>query len=151
LGTINSSRNNLGFTLAELLIVIAIIGVLAGGITVALNPSERIAQSKDGVRKSDLRLIQSALEMYRSDLGAYPPNASLSSCGPGNSLIGGAPAVTYMQKIPCDPVGSSVSYTYTVVGSGYTLRACLQNAGDPDRDAADSCTGANVSYTITNP
>lgn len=149
MGRARSAKNHLGFTLVELLIVIGIVGVLSSALMMVLNPTEKINQSKDGVRKSDIRQIQAALEMYRSDKGSYPGSAA---CG---SQIddGGSPAVVYMKKVPCDPVGVSQPYAYTPDGggSGYTLRACLQNLGDPDKDASNSCGAGRVSYTLTNP
>jgi len=63
-------QKNFGFTLMELLIVIAILGLLA---TIGLG-SFRTSQMKgrDAQRKSDLSQIQKALEMYYNDYSGYP-------------------------------------------------------------------------------
>ena len=124
--------SKLGFSLVELLIVIAVIGVLTSVLVVVINPSAQIARAHDAQRKSDLRQIQSALEMYRSDNGTYPPSASFPACG--NALVGGT--VTYLSNIPCDPKKSSGyynagSYYYrSSTTSTYVLEACLENGID---------------------
>jgi len=139
-----------GFTLIELLIVIAIIGILAGLIINFVPNAQK--KARDAQRKSDLRQIQSAFEIYRSDLGSYP--ASISC---GGTISGGSPAVTYMQKIPCDPNNSGLYvYSYTVSGSTYSLFACLENVNDGQKDASNNstyCTGGttNWSFTLNNP
>jgi general secretion pathway protein G len=151
----NKNKLN-GFTLIELLVVIGIIGILTGAVIVSLNPSARIAQARDGVRKSDLHQIQSALELYRSDKGEYPLKANFPACG--SPLKNGA--TVYMAKIPCNPP-TQASYTYQGVpnsaGTGnvsYSLTACLENVGDPDRDSPNiaPCTLPKyTSYTLQNP
>ncbi len=136
-------RKSAGFTLIELLVVIAIIGILS-----AILMSNFIGvrqRARDGQRKSDLRQIQSALELYRSDIGTYP--ASLPACNNGTFSSGGS---TYMAKVPCDPLNSS-SYVYSQSGSGYTLKACLENTNDAQRDSGNTCSGGLTSYTLTNP
>ena len=143
-----------GFTLTELTIVIAIISILTAGVLSAINIPLQLKKARDGTRKSDLRVIQSALEIYRTDQRCYPqvsPCADLPACT--NALtVGGS---TYLQKIPCDPKGGS--YTYTPSGNGYTLYACLENKNDKDKDADDGaaedlCTTEDVvSYTVRSP
>ena len=64
-----------GFTLIELLIVVAIIAVLAA-IAVP-NLLEAQVRAKVARVKSDLRTIAMALEAYRADNNAYPPNDPL--------------------------------------------------------------------------
>lgn len=60
-----------GFTLMELLIVIAIIGVLASLAAVSYSSAQR--RARDSQRQSDLKAIQNALEQYYADHdGNYP-------------------------------------------------------------------------------
>lgn len=61
-----------GFTLIELLVVVAILGILATlaipRITLALD------DAKNNKSKSDLKIIEGALERYYFDKGSYPDN-----------------------------------------------------------------------------
>lgn len=61
-----------GFTLIEILLVIAIIGVLTVIIVVAINPSKRLAQARDAKRISDINQIANALEAYHTTHGQFP-------------------------------------------------------------------------------
>ena len=130
-----------GFTLMELLIVIAIIALLTT-FTVANFLTGR-NRARDAQRKSDLRQIQAALELYRADQGSYP--ASFPACG--SSLTGGG--VTYMQKVPCDPANSGQHiYTYVYTGTEYKLVSCLENTNDKQKDASNDtvyCAGGEAS------
>ncbi|MHC4198944.1 MAG: type II secretion system protein GspG [Planctomycetota bacterium] len=65
------TRGRNGFTIIELLVVMAIIAIIAAGIAVvSLNGgSARLARAG-----AEIRLISFALESYRSDLGAFPPD-----------------------------------------------------------------------------
>lgn len=62
-------KNRAGFTLIELLVVISIIGVLASVVLSSLESAR--AGARDAQRISDLRQIQTALEMYRNDHGFF--------------------------------------------------------------------------------
>lgn len=59
-----------GFTLVELLIVLAVVGLLSGIIITALGDSR--AKSRDADRQRVLNQVKSALELARSDDGIYP-------------------------------------------------------------------------------
>ena len=66
------------FTLIELLIVIAIIGILATMLLTALGSARRRTQI--GVAKSSIQAVKAALAMYEADMGRFPrfsprPNA----------------------------------------------------------------------------
>ena len=139
-----------GFTLIELLIVIAIIGVLA---TLLMANFVGVRQrARDAQRKSDIRQIQSALEIYRSDIGNYP--ATLPGCNttPLKNTTTDGTVTVYMQKIPCDPNGTSVSYAYSIpAAGGYKLVACLENASDSQKDATRASGCSSASFTVTNP
>jgi general secretion pathway protein G len=147
-------KSKKGFTLIELLIVVAIIGVLA---TLLMANFVGVRQrARDAQRKSDIRQIQSALELYRSDNGTYPtvgagPGNFPATCGAGVSLMSGNS--TYMKSIPCDPNGGGYTYTSLNGGTGYGLVACLENASDSQADNPinAACSGKPASFTVTNP
>ncbi|MDO8620791.1 MAG: prepilin-type N-terminal cleavage/methylation domain-containing protein [Candidatus Levybacteria bacterium] len=146
------SNSKRGFTLIELLIVVSIIGVLA---TLLMTNFIGIRQrARDAQRKGDLKQIQSSLELYRADQGSYPASP-LAACGV-SKLEGGNPPVTYMQKIPCDPLNvAPYAYTYLLNGDGtYSIHSCLENVSDSQKDAVNSspCDGTNNwSFTVQNP
>ena len=69
-----NKNSEYGFTLIELLVVISIIGLLASVILVSLNGAR--VKGRDVKRLSDLKQIQTALELYYSDNNHYP----ITSC-----------------------------------------------------------------------
>ena len=151
------NRKSLGFTLVELLIVVGIIGILA---TLLMANFIGVRQrARDAQRKSDVRQIQSALEIYRSDIGSYPAALYSTSCPTSSSLVGGTPTNTYMQKIPCDPSSStyynSGSYLYTSSGgTTYTLGGCLENTADlQGTSTSPGGTGCSTAwyFVVNNP
>ncbi len=111
------------FTLIELLVVIVIIGILATLATVALSSAR--SKSRDAKRISDIRQMQSALELYFTDNGSYPTYAT-------SGLPMTANGQTYMAKIPTAPnnldgtcASSSYDYFRISSGSGYNINYCL--------------------------
>jgi type II secretion system protein G len=144
-----------GFTLIELLIVIAIIGVLATLLMVNFVGVRQ--RARDAQRKSDLRQIQSALEIWRSDNGSYPLTNALvpngANCGTPLKYL----TTTYMAKLPCDPsnVAPYVYYYFSSGGADYTLSACLENVADAQKDKANDpthgCGTTSWSFTLNNP
>ena len=92
------------FTLIELLIVVAIIGILAALIIVSLNTV--LPKSRDAQRISDLNQIQKAVNMYYVDNGRYPPLFG-GPGAPGCTAITSAPTgwlAPIMDTIPTDPL-----------------------------------------------
>ena len=153
LKTMKIESEQSGFTLIELLVTIAIISVLTGFVMSNLMGGR--IRARDGQRKADLRQIQSALEMYRSDFGYYPnSNIPVSPCG--GSFTGGT--TTYMQKISCDPKTATVPQKgdETYISCTYQISACLENANDQDTNivADAACTavnGTNRRYRLNSP
>ena len=63
---------NKGFTLFEVLLVIAGLTILLGLAISATNPIQRNQESRDDVRRIDVQEIQTAVKFYRSQNGSYP-------------------------------------------------------------------------------
>jgi len=63
-------ENKKGFTLLELLIVIAILAILAASVLVVINPAEILKKSRDTRRVNDLDSLRSALAMYITDVSS---------------------------------------------------------------------------------
>jgi len=142
-----------GFTLIELLVAMGIIGILSSFLLANFIGVRQ--RARDGVRKSDLRQIQSALELYRSDKAMYPN--SLPECG-SSLQDSSSPPVVYMQKIPCDPSTGVYTYSSPSGNTTYSLAACLENVNDSqlDKDANNdpiNCSGSTTTwkYTLQNP
>ena len=77
---------NRAFTLIELLVVIAIIAVLASVLFATFEDARKVA--RDDARKSALKEIQLAVELYKSQYGRYPA----AGCGRGTNWAGFGPA-----------------------------------------------------------
>ncbi len=58
-----------GFTLVELIIVIAIIAILAGAIFVAIDPARRLHETRNARRQSDVSTILDAIKKHQADNG----------------------------------------------------------------------------------
>ncbi len=76
--------NQSGFTLIEILVVVAIIGVLANTILVAFTQTR--AKARDARRKADLNTLQKAVENYFTTNNGYP----CTDRTPGNGTCTGA-------------------------------------------------------------
>lgn len=117
-----------GFTLIELIVVVAIIGLLSTLAVVALG-SARV-KARDSKRLSDLKQMQTALELYYSDKANYPAGAALV-LGAGNAVCLNANgwqaancADPYMGQVPADPKDGQ--YVYTLGANTYTVTATLE-------------------------
>ena len=128
-----------GFTLIELLVVIAIIAILAILIIMALNAAR--AKARDSKRKTDLRSVQTGLELYNDEnSGLYPLVAGYSNL---------VPADLKLDSLPSDPIASNTDYGYvhfgTPDGTDYALGAALEGTA-PGGDSA--CAGTTYNYCV---
>lgn len=94
------SRAARGFTLIELMVVIALISVLAGMGVVQYRNS--VVRTKEAVLKEDLFRMRDAIDQYYADKAKYP--ASLET------LV----ADGYLRSIPKDPITNSTDSWQTV-------------------------------------
>jgi len=104
-----NARDSAGFTLLELLVVIVIIGLLAG--LVAPRYFDQVGKSNTKIANAQINSLEKALDQFRLDVGAYPtteqglpalfvkPNGVEKWQGP------------YLKKpVPPDPWGRSYRY-----------------------------------------
>lgn len=70
--TLVSKARNLGFTMIELLIVIAILGILAVAVLAAINPIEQINRGRDTGNRSDAEQLISAIDRFSAFQGFAP-------------------------------------------------------------------------------
>jgi prepilin-type N-terminal cleavage/methylation domain-containing protein len=126
-----------GFTLTELMVVIAVIGILSGIVIASLDGARE--RARDAKRVTDIRSTALALELYYEAEDEYP--SALSELAP-----------TYISSLPNDPVGASgghFDYVYVQLSSGqdFHLGAVLEEDNDQLQDDADTANGFHGNTT----
>lgn len=133
-------RKQKGFTLIELLVVIAIIGLLSTLAVVSLGNAR--LKSRDARRVSDIKQIQTALELYYNDVGGYPAAVASGSTITGPSTTG---TTVYMAAVPSNPTPNGATYGYTMTsGSTYALTYTLEGASGGIATGAHTATPAGI-------
>lgn len=138
---------SLGFSLVELMVVIAIIGIVSAIAIGSIGAIQK--NSRDTQRIADLSNLRSALQQFYADRHYYPDSltltggAALTNC----SGVAGCTTVTrtYLKNTPVDPVtGTTTPYRY-----------CSQRSSTNTADCATSSNGQCHYYalcaTLENP
>jgi prepilin-type N-terminal cleavage/methylation domain-containing protein len=106
---INTKRKSKGFTLLEILLVIAAIGILAAIVLVAVNPNRQIEAARQAKRITDINTITKAIQQYSIDNnGQYPAGIETGAkpiCNTDNTPVGcvnlsSILAPTYIAALP---------------------------------------------------
>jgi prepilin-type N-terminal cleavage/methylation domain-containing protein len=140
-----ANKNSEGFTLVELLVVVAIVGILAALILINLNSGKQ--KSRDVRRVSDIRQILTAMQLYYNDNSGFPGPNSASLTGP--TLTDGSPQwSTFMQvwpnaPIPADNPSGVSDCTSTGAGTGTNQYTYTQLSGGSEYNVT-FCLGATV-------
>lgn len=133
-----------GFTLIEVLVVIALIGFLAAITIIAINPAQNFRDARNTQRRSDVTQILNAITQYTSVSGnTLAAFGTIPNCTPGpaedigtdtgninlSSLI-----PTYIVAIPRDPNGG------TDLDTGYDICLAAANRLTVSAPGAESAT-----------
>jgi prepilin-type N-terminal cleavage/methylation domain-containing protein len=146
--------DNRGFTLIELILVMAIIAILA--VVGIGSYTQATLKARDTQRKNDLNQIAKALESFNNEVGRYPldddngnmtcpdyANGSLveASCygsitadiGDSNKVVANKvyTEAVFMEKLPIDPTLGK-RYIYEKTSSGFSLYMAIENPEDRD-------------------
>jgi len=112
----NKHNKSKGFTLIELMLVVLIIGILSGVMLGIINVKGIQQKSRDARRVSDMKKIQTALELYYADIRGYPSSVTWGNVSTSlTSLVPG-----YLTKMPSDPLGAAATTTDAVECFGTT-------------------------------
>jgi len=167
-------RREKGFTLVELIVVIAIVAVLAGVLMLAINPAALLAKSRDAKRLDDLDNLNKAISLALAD-GEITLAVASGNSGTGTQDVDGtgwvglAPATgrtlglaKFISTLPADPVngactdaggGSSTCvYNFGATATGYEMTAVLEsvdNAAKLTTDGGNQDAAYEIGTSLT--
>src|SRR5579863_10546457 len=142
------SENERGFTLIEMMIVVAIIAILVA--ILVPNFMRARAQAQTAACEANLKEIATALELYQTDHQSYPNAAALTNVTNTDPNIG-----PYLRQTPIDPVAPAGNYQYETTGyntGDATYLIVCPGSHDPGTLApiGGSTTKVHITYSSTN-
>lgn len=100
------SKSIFGFTLIEIVLVVFIIAFL--GSLAFVSTKSILNKSKENQKIDDIKTLQTALDLYKSNEGFYPASEVVVA---GQPLISSDGTKTYLKKIP-NPISDNINDTY---------------------------------------
>ncbi len=149
-------QNTQGFTLLEMLIVMALIAILVGIVIAALNPGRQFAIARNSTRYSHLNTLMTSISANMTEnngnftcaTGALPAAAATMASGGAAGTYDIAPCLVteYISSMPYDPSTTGAHWTTEAdYATGYTI---YQDASDRVILAApDAELGETISLT----
>lgn len=121
-----------GFTLVEILIVIAIIGILAAMVIISINPNRQFKSARDTQRLTNLSTILNAIGQNIAEHKgvftcsgsalAFPTTATIISSDAAGFNLAPCLVPDYLQALPYDPTATGAGFTSTTsYNTGYNI------------------------------
>jgi len=118
-------REQRGFTLIEVLLVVAIIAILAGIVILAVNPGKQLGDTRNAERKADVNILNAVYQYSIDNQGNLPSSITTTAtdiCATGASSCTGLVDLSvlsnngkYLVAIPSDPqTGTSTDTHYQI-------------------------------------
>ncbi len=153
---VKGQMSRAGFTLLEILLVVAAIAILAGIVILAINPSKQLGDTRNAQRKADVNTILNAIYQYTIDNNGTLPTiptgscalvaanqvckaAATGTCSTGVALTVLTASEKYLTSLPIDPTVSSTD------GTGYYISKSAN--GRVTLCAPSAEQGATISVT----
>lgn len=142
---LKSQSKTLGFTLIEVLIVVAIIGILV--VTLTMSMRGQRSKAEDARVKSDLDRLKVAFEDYYNDHNCYPPAEWFDEAGDCQA----SNLAPYLSPTPCNRK-TNLPYTLETDATGcswFKFYATLTNSADPSVQALCATGGSTLGNYCT--
>lgn len=138
-------RVRTGFTIVELLVVLAIVGLLVGIVFASF--SDARATARDKQRKADVGQIQLALKLYQQENGRYPEAVADGEICPSCSNDITSYVRSYGDLVPEDPQDGSYRYYASSSCGPIVTAASMELPGNSNNDSGNDC-GVSDEYIV---
>ena len=144
----NHKQHQQGFTLIEILLVVAAIAILAGIVILAINPNKQLGETRNAQRSADVTTILNAVYQYTIDNGTLPASITTTDtavCTTGGTCTGliDLSVLTtneeYLTSMPTDPTAATTNST------GYNILKTANNRVTVSAPSAEQ--SATISVT----
>jgi len=128
-----------GFTLIELLIVVVILAILAAVVVFAVGTTT--SNAKISACNADAKSVETAVELYKAQTGAYPPAGATGQ----SDLLTSSPLNNNGPWLRSWPIATVANNGYTITLDGTTQGQIdvTTSAGTINYDTQTTATGCN--------